>query len=84
MLFISKWGSFSPGIDWLALFLCQSRHFEARAGTFKIKLKNLIFCLMLAQCALLDSLLQEVRATEIQRATCLIRQSLMTMTSEID
>ena len=45
MLFISKWGSFSPGIDWFALFSCQSRHFEARAGTFKIKMKDFIFWL---------------------------------------
>ena len=45
MLFISKLGSFLPKIDWFALFSCQSRHFEARAGTFKIKLKVLIFWL---------------------------------------
>ena len=53
MLFISKWGSFSPEIDWFALFSCQSRHFEARAGTLD-KTKGfdiLTFCLMLAQCA---------------------------------
>ena len=45
MSFISKWGSFSPGIDWFALFSCQSRHFEDRAGTFKVELKDLIFWL---------------------------------------